>query len=247
MEEKTQVVNKCSCPPALDDLTLLAVIDDEASVEALEHLRKCPYCASRANDFAELQGQLRRRLYRAFCPTSDELAAYQQGLLDSTHRATLASHLAICSHCRQELHLLAETIGSSPLEWSPSSKQLRRVVAEMLVSHPFFPLIFSFDTSPRYLARYYTYCAENIQVTVNVQSMEDQADRIVLWGSLKCAERPDVKSYGLTASLLRGERIITCSMVDESGNFSLDNLQPGNYSLSFRMPDREVVVESLRL
>jgi hypothetical protein len=117
----------------------------------------------------------------------------------------------------------------------------------MLVSHPFFPRTFSFDPSARYSTRYYTYSAENIKVTVNVQIMDGRADRVTLWGSLTCTERPGTKARGFTASLLSGERIITCSMVDESGNFSLDNLTPGDYSLSFRMPDREVVVESLRL
>jgi anti-sigma factor RsiW len=136
-------------PPALDDVVLIAAVDGEAGADITAHLRACQHCAERARDFAELQGLLRKQLYRLFCPASDDLAALQQGLLNEKQRAALAEHLAGCPHCTSELRMLAQAT-SEPLivrpppasSWlglpaeAPSTKPLygraRRVVAELL-------------------------------------------------------------------------------------------------------------------
>lgn len=106
MEDRRPEPGACSLPPALDDVDLLAAIDDEAGTEVQAHLRACPACAARAREFAELQGMLRRRLFRAFCPTSDELAAFQQGMLEGGRQHDVRQHTAGCPHCRREMELL---------------------------------------------------------------------------------------------------------------------------------------------
>jgi anti-sigma factor RsiW len=118
MEDPRQERGRCSMPPALDDVVLIAAVDGEAGADITAHLRACQHCAERARDFAELQGLLRKQLYRMFCPASDDLAALQQGLLNENQRAALAEHLAGCPHCTSELRMLAQAT-SEPLVVQP--------------------------------------------------------------------------------------------------------------------------------
>lgn len=96
----------CSRPPALSGNLLIAAADGEADEATLAHLRACPHCAARVGQFRMLQARLRRRLYRLYCPTSDVLVDYCQGLLDPYHRAAVSHHLAICPHCANEIALM---------------------------------------------------------------------------------------------------------------------------------------------
>src|ERR1700752_4362357 len=108
MVDDKQAAEGCSLPPALDDLALIAAIDGEAGADVMAHLRDCPYCAERAHGFSELQDLLRKQLYRMFCPTSFDLAAYQQGMLDGGQGAIIANHLKECPHCTREFNQLQQ-------------------------------------------------------------------------------------------------------------------------------------------
>src|SRR4051794_17389646 len=109
MERVRHMQLDCTFPPALSELDLIAAIDDEAEPRVLHHLCRCPHCAARAKALATMQDQLRAKLYRLFCPLSDDLIDYQQGLLSSERHASIARHLAICPHCAHELLLLTHT------------------------------------------------------------------------------------------------------------------------------------------
>ena len=89
MVDHKQAAEGCTWPIALDDLALIAAIDGEAGPEVMAHLRDCPYCSERAHVFDNMQGLLRKQLFRMFCPTSEELAAYQQGLLKGGQQALI--------------------------------------------------------------------------------------------------------------------------------------------------------------
>src|SRR6185436_20719315 len=99
MEVNREDLGACTCPPALDDLDLIAAIDGEAGEDVLGHLRDCPYCTERAHDFGELQELLRRRLYRILCPSSEDLVAYRHGWMDVWRRDKIREHLKMCPHC----------------------------------------------------------------------------------------------------------------------------------------------------
>jgi hypothetical protein len=92
--------------------------------------------------------------------------------------------------------------------------------------------------------RSYSYSAENVEVLLNIEFATD-SERLVVSGTLLLGEMLAGPAYGATASLLCGERVVMCSVVDELGYFVIEDVPPGDYSLSLRMPDREVVVESL--
>ena len=91
MDDNVQAAGGCHFPPELDDLALIAAIDGEADAEVVAHLRTCPHCAGRARHFADLQGLLRQQFFRMFCPASDTLVAFQQGLLAGDQYLSVAA------------------------------------------------------------------------------------------------------------------------------------------------------------
>ena len=270
MEDHAQAAGECRLPPELDDLTLIAAIDGEAAAEVMTHLRDCPHCAARAHQFAELQGLLRKQFFRLFCPASDMLAAFHQGMLASDRQAAVLAHIADCPYCSREIQLLSEILGdalsgrSPPGPWgilqattadrrcglslTAASGRLRRIVAELLT--PATAQIAGAYGAPRGHAHssQYAYHAENLQITIGVRPLAHQADRRVVVGVLEIEDDDILFDFGpATASLLQRETPISTVELDELGNFVLDDLSPGTYRLALRLPDREVIIEALAL
>ena len=261
MVDHKQAAEGCSWPVALDDLALIAAIDGEAGPDVMAHLRNCPYCSERARVFEEMQGLLRRQLFRMFCPTSEELAAYQQGLLSGDRHTFIAEHLRECPHCTRELNLLeqlsSETLPArsppqtngkvAPPRHDALPRKLRRIAAQLLTP-PAKPLAGAYGAlrGPSHASQY-AYHAENLQLTLGVQRLVSRADRRVIHGALELEnELPDLLN-GATAHLSRNETLIRTAELDELGNFVLDDLPPGTYQLALHLPDREVIVEALSL
>jgi anti-sigma factor RsiW len=258
MDDFAQAADGCRLPPELDDLALIAAIDGEADAAITAHLRACSHCAARAQRFAELQGLLRKQLFRMFCPTSDALVAFQQGLLESDQRASVVDHIAECPHCGRELKLLkrlareALSDRAPPVPWNilnatareTIAGKLRRVVAELLPAT--VPALAGAYRGPAHMAQY-AYHAENLLITIGVRRVAHRADRRVVVGMIEIEEAIDASLGRATANLLHAETPVSSAELDELGNFVLDDLTPGTYRLSLRLPDREVVIEALSL
>lgn len=221
---------RCSYPPELDEVTLIAAADGDSSAEVFAHLAACAACAARASAIDELQQRLRERLYRLFCPTSDELATFLAGHTVPAVRQTTADHLDTCPRCRSELALLQEITAVSPAR--PAST-LRRVVA--YPQHP------DQSRSPSLVTEHNFYRAGMLRIMLNIECQRGMA-LPRLRGSLRGNQQP-----GLTASLLSYGRVVSCTTLDEQGAFTLVDLAPGNFSLSLRLPDYEVVVEAVQI
>jgi hypothetical protein len=270
MEDWKQDVDGCYLPPAIDDLALIAAIDGEASSEVMAHLRGCVSCAARAQHFATLQGLLRERFFRMFCPPTDELIAFHDGMPAGEQRDTIGAHIADCPHCHRELHLLKQitseriTGPSPPFFWrplgvtamrqpdtltrAPALMQLRRVVAEAQQFRQPTALAGAYG-APRGPARtdQYAYQAENLQITIDVHRLVNRADRRVLTGTLFLDDDLPQGACQASAYLAHNNQLIKTTELDELGNFMLEDLSPGNYRLSLRLPDREVVIETICL
>jgi hypothetical protein len=243
MEDQREEPHLCRRPPSPSDIDLIAAVDGEVREEVIAHLRDCPDCAQRARDFDELQQLLRQRLYRILCPSSDDLLAYRQGWLDARRTSTIRAHLRDCPHCAGELRLLGEAAGAPPRP--PPISHLRRVVAVALAprSHPI--AVYGGMRGAR--GEQYAYRAERLELMLDVQRAAGTPDRVVLVGMLFDEEAPPGEAQRATASLLEGEFVVSSAALDELGNFVLDDIAPGEYSLSLRLPDLEVVVEALTL
>ena len=245
MEDQREERGRCSRPPSLDDLALIAAVDGEAGEEIRAHLRACPDCARRAREFDELQGFLRQRLYRVLCPSSEQLADYQQGWLGEPLRTEIRAHLRDCPHCADELRLLAEAAHPPP-EPAPISR-LRRVVARPLATGPRSPFPVYGALRGAAHGGQYAYRADNLELTLDVGRAAVRNGRLVLVGMLL---NEDGLADGLnraTASLLSNDLVVSSAVLDDLGSFILEDIEPGDYSLSLRLPEFEIVVEALSL
>ncbi|MEO7908573.1 MAG: hypothetical protein ABIV47_02875 [Roseiflexaceae bacterium] len=261
MVDHKQAAEGCSWPIALDDLALIAAIDGEAEPDVMAHLRDCPYCSERAHVFENMQGLLRKQLFRMFCPTSEELAAFQQRLLKGGQQALITEHLKECPHCTREFNLLEQLAGETlPARSPPPTNgksdhafngtlpgKLRQIAAKLLVplAKPFAGAYGTLRGPSQ--ASQYAYHAENLQLTLGVQRTMSRTDRRVIHGALELDDELDSVFNGATARLSHNETLIRTAELDELGNFVLDDLAPGTYQLALRLPDREVIVEALTL
>jgi len=113
MEIEERQPGGCVSPPGVVGNAVIAAADGEADEATLRHIRECPTCAARVATARGVQRRLRRQLFRLFCPSTDVLVDYCQGLLDPHQGAVIAHHIALCPHCAGELALL-ERAGPAP-------------------------------------------------------------------------------------------------------------------------------------
>lgn len=224
--EEHRAAEHCVRLPELDEIELIAAADNEASPGVYEHLAACPACAARMQAIADLQGRLHQRLYRLFCPSSDELAAFLQNHMIPTERSRVRQHLDGCPQCQAELAMLKD-ITAAPL-LRPPDQPHRRVVAQP--QHPHVPPIGEGSV----------YRAGSFQITLNVELQ--RGERLP---RLRGAVRGN-NARGTVASLICNGRVVSAAPLNEQGTFVLDDLAPGHCSLSLRLPGYEIVVESLR-
>ena len=51
---------KCITSPALDDTQIMSYIEGEADESVVAHMRECPYCSERAEQWTLLQKDLKK-------------------------------------------------------------------------------------------------------------------------------------------------------------------------------------------
>jgi hypothetical protein len=190
-------------------------VDGTADQAVIEHVHRCPACARQAQELATLQATLTARLYRASCPTPDQLIAYQRGELRGNERLTVAQHLRQCPHCARELAALAhdEEEDVNPGERFRTAIEVR-VVPGMR----------------RSTAQVYRLC--HVKVTVTQRLSQANPGRWDLSGQVDLGGCGPESIDGTTAELYRGQELVTTTAVGPRGQFTFRNLEPGGYYLS---------------
>ncbi|MGD8405599.1 MAG: hypothetical protein PVJ21_18215, partial [Anaerolineales bacterium] len=98
----------CISPPELDVRLLMAFLDGEADQETTLHLQKCDHCRDRAKTLEREQKLLTSRLYRASCPSTDELGEFHLRMLPSNQMLIISQHVRECPLCTREIGQLKE-------------------------------------------------------------------------------------------------------------------------------------------
>jgi len=88
---------------------MAGTLDPEARGEALAHIRKCTTCRESVHKTAVLYRALDKvfaQESREDCPTTRELADYDEGQLDSADKGRIEQHLQVCVRCAADLYEL---------------------------------------------------------------------------------------------------------------------------------------------
>lgn len=101
----------CITNNPLSDEQIHDVIMGDVSPEVKQHVKECEFCAERVHE-ARVMPALARLLYRAKCPSSDQLRNYHFKLLDPETNEVVNKHLKLCRFCRQDLQEMIEFIES---------------------------------------------------------------------------------------------------------------------------------------
>ncbi|NOK60592.1 MAG: hypothetical protein GFH27_549297n191 [Chloroflexi bacterium AL-W] len=239
----------CTCnqstPP--DDLIILTVLDNEASEDITQHIYQCPHCMQRMHELATLQSQLHTHLYRAFCPSGETLVTFHQGLLEADQHDEVAEHITECPHCNHELTLLAE-MARAPLMARPLLPQLQRITSMPLTPSPLTPFVFNQGKLYNQVgSRQYTYRVDNFQLALNIASSIDNAGQVALSGTFDYRDTTPFRLPGAVISLLDSKHVVKCAVVDKQGHFIMRQVTGGNYHLSLRNEQYEVVFDALGL
>lgn len=95
---------ECSFPPPPNEDQLSAALDGDAAEN--DHFERCPACAARLRLALDIEGKLVNELYRADCPSSQQLGDYHLGMLGQSNERYIERHLNMCALCHSELEEL---------------------------------------------------------------------------------------------------------------------------------------------
>jgi len=237
----------CISPPELDEKTLLAYLDGQASRQVAAHIEECPGCRERAEHLAQLQGHLTRQLYRIDCPSPLDLGQYHLGVLPDEQAAQVSGHLTQCPHCRREIAQLRDYMDglAGDVEFSPLER-VRIWIAELVgggqkapgpraqLLAPAFAGVRGEEQGPR------LYQAGPAQVAIEIQTDTEQPDLKMALGLVT-----NVAPGELKACLWRDDVRVAEVTVDELGNFVLPGLIPARYELILSGPEVEIHIQNL--
>ena len=205
----------CIDPTGIKEGDLMAYVDSTADQAVIEHVHRCPACARQAQELAALQATLIAKLYRASCPTSDQLIAYQRGELRGNEKLTVAQHLRQCPHCTREMAALTHDEGEDVNSCERSQAAIEVRVAPGMV-HP--------------APQVYQLCDTEIGVTQHAS--QTNPGRWDLSGRVQVGGQVPESVDGATVQLCQDGELVATTTVSPRGQFTFRDLEPGRYHLS---------------
>jgi hypothetical protein len=242
----------CSQAPQLTETELLMALDGEASAEVTRHIDQCPACQDRLLQLRTLQDRLASRLFRADCPSSLDVGDYHLGLLPAAQALAVERHLTACPWCSGESTVLAEFLADSRQAaridlLAPVRQGVKVLVARLSSPLTTDGLLGQPSLAPAFAGLRGTaegpllYEADGVQVMADVVDDSTHPGRKSIFGLVTGA----VPLGAFQAYLWQAATHCTTTPVDDFGNFAIDNLAPGDYSLVLSGPELEIHLEDL--
>lgn len=242
-ERKGVAAMACIEPGALSAEALMASVDGEAPPSVAEHLRACADCAAEARRLAGQQRRLQRRLYRFECPAPQQLGEYDLDLLSPAERLRIARHVVDCPRCADELAILRAFLAAPEVpRLLGLPARLRELVAALLPAPAAGALAGvrgALDQATR------TYAAGDYRLSIDLAAEGKPARAVVLTGLIwREGDTPEAVGNG-AAALVREERTVHTTGIDDLGNFAFEGVRPGVYRLELTLGEERIVVEPL--
>jgi hypothetical protein len=176
--------------------------------------------------------------FRITCPDGATLGNYHLGLLPEEATASIQKHLVICPHCPLEIAQLETFLAETAVSFQPSTAARIKVwIAKRLptgaqsrdaLGTPAFALRGS-DNGPL------MYEAGDAQLSLEVQDDPEHPGRKSILGLVL-----GIETEAVEAKLYQDDVIFTAVTLDDLGNFTLANLQAGQYALTLTGADIEI-------
>ena len=182
----------------------------------------------------DMPPSLSRLLYRFDCPAPHLLGEYQLDMLEPEQRTRVASHAAECEECSAELRELRAYLAVDPALPQSLVDRLRRVLGSLVTPSPGLALGGVRGTAEATIREYQ---AENVSVSIG-----PGVERGSLIGLVTGTD-----SASGTVRLLAGNGVAVTESIDTLGNFELEGIEAGSYTLELELADRVVVLENLQV
>ena len=239
----------CLSPPPTD-AELLAYLDGDSSLAA--HIAQCPQCRARAQALAQTENLLTQTFARIECPSALELGEYELGLLSPQRSREIAEHLQRCPSCTRELatlqtYLQTEATAPAPAPLTELGDKIKTIIATLVQDlssslagpsalSPAMAGIRGAETAPQ------IYQAGEYQLALQLQADPEKTGKRALYGLL-IGEQPGT----FEVQLWHNDEVVSHAQIDEYGNFTITNIEPGNYSMKLIRPQLSIQLEDVGL
>jgi hypothetical protein len=187
---------------------------------------------------ANIEQQLKRYLFRAFCPDSTELGEYALNILERSEAQTIQQHLKDCPHCQREVSQLKTYLEDLSADLDLSLVERINVWVGKLVS-------LSGPQAPAFAhalrgegEKVLLYQAGDAQVSLQFRTNQLDPKLQDVYGLVIGIVPSDWR-----AILWQEGRQAAVSEVDELSSFSLSGIQPGSFTLILTSPENEIHIE----
>lgn len=202
-----------------------------------------------------IEKRLAAQLYRATCPTVDELGEYHLNMISGEQATTIKRHLSGCPHCRAELVQLQTYLADLAPDVEHSlGERIQIWIARLIPAgtmgggalQPALALRGQ-DNGPL------MYEAGDAQLSLEVQDDPEKLGARVILGLLIGVETVETPALSgdlrpqaeVMAHLWQAAQKVAQVPVDKYGNFVFTGLPPGAYELIVSGPDFEIHVQKL--
>ncbi len=262
-------MNSCISPPPPEPAALLRAVSGEGDPATTAHLAACPACLARAEALAQVERRLGGALFRAGCPSPEELAALAEGDLEPARQPVLVRHVAICPLCQRDqaeymaFMTLPDRIpdaamapSAARLSTPPPATRLSDLIAGLRVrvaqavggAGGFGGLTPALAGAAAGGLRgaageaVFAVDTEGVRITLKSETDEERRGRRILSGTLSSPAWE-----GATAWLAADDRVVAGTTVEARGFFELTGLAPGRYTLTLCLADTAVQVPAFEL
>lgn len=222
----------CTAPPEPADTDLLAYLEGAGNSAIISHLSGCEYCLSRAMTLQRDQQMLMAHLYRSTCPTVETIIAYEQQTLPGDLAPQVIDHLAVCPHCTREKAQLKGFLKETGRDLDRDIFASVKLAIGTLIGPDMLTLHLSGVRGAESSEQVYQ--AGDLMLALEVEpDPHDQTQRSLL-GLIGKNEW-----IGSRVSLRSDERLAGQTVIGEFGQFVLQGLDLGSYTLILENPPDE--------
>jgi hypothetical protein len=252
-----------NCPdrlaPSNEELLSIAYDEGTLTTEEQAHIDRCTVCQQRLATYVEMNETLLARLKRSQCPGGARLSYYCLDMVPEEERTHIASHLLDCPACAEEVaatRRLQASFDPFPETAPLLGSTVRRIFATLVAQQARPVLVTRSASQATGWPRQYRAGLLDLSLHLSRQASGETMLLGILTSSDPTQTIEDLEGLAVELYTAPGplnapepgevEPLLT-GQIDDLGNLLLEPVPAGEYTLIIRLPDKEVVIEDLKI